>query len=122
VGVDDERAIGFHVAERRHLELERSESLGEGNLLDATEMLAGKYEERILQPRRVEIVPRRAVQCGQLDAGHHGAKRGVERLDVECARHQSSCRFKTLELLRRNYRTDPLPVKPSFIEKNLIRN
>ena len=82
-----QRAVGLHVAERCQVELERSEAPGKSDLFIATEMLAGKNQQRVLEPRGVELVPHRVVDRGDLHPGHHRAESRVERLDVECARH-----------------------------------
>ena len=117
----------LHVAERCKVELERSKSPGEGDLLIATEVLTGENEKRVLEPRSVEIVPRRVVQRGEPDARHYRAECRVERFDVECACHAGLRSIsKSLKRPNRGYRTLRRLVKPtlrrSFIEKKFIRN
>jgi len=55
-------AVRFDVADRGHLEFERPEALGEGDLLVAREMLVGKDQQRVLEPGGVERAPSGVVQ------------------------------------------------------------
>src|SRR6266478_2884623 len=116
VGIHDECAVGLHVAKRCELELKRSESAGECNLLVATEMLAGKYQKRVLEPRRVELLPRRVVECGESHAGHYCAERCVERCDVECARHVTKLSKPSLN---RQTSRDSLTSGSSYLRLNI---
>jgi len=108
VGVVDECAVRLHVADRRPFKLERSESLGEGDLLVAAQMLAGEDEQRVLQPDGVEITPHRVVECGKPKTRHHGAERRVERFDIECAWHGASDRSQGARApWQKGYRNTP---------------
>jgi hypothetical protein len=80
-------AVRFDVADRGHLEFERPEALGEGDLLVAREMLVGKDQQRVLEPGGVERAPGGVVQLRDLDAADYGAEAGVERFDIESACH-----------------------------------
>jgi len=46
-------------------------------------MLAGKDQQRVIEPGSVERGERLVVELGELQTGDHRAKRGVERLDLE---------------------------------------
>ena len=72
----------------RHLELERAEAPGEGDLLVARQVLVGEDQQRVVEPCRVERAEVRLVEFRHLHAAHDGAEgRIVDRLDVEGVGH-----------------------------------
>ncbi len=70
-----------------HLELERPEALGEGDLLVLLQELAGKDQQGVFEPGVVQGLPGGLVELGQPDPGDDRAEGRVERLDVECLCH-----------------------------------
>ena len=77
--LEPQAAVLLDVADRRHLELERPEALGEGDLLLAREMLVGKDQQRMFQPGGVERVEGLVVDLGNAKAGDNRAEGGVDR-------------------------------------------
>src|SRR5882757_2401697 len=82
-----QRAVRFYIADRRHLEFERPETPGEGDLLVTLEVLAGENEQRVLQPGGKELAPDHLVEVAQLDPRHHRAEGGVDGPDRQSACH-----------------------------------
>ena len=80
-------AVRLDVAECRHLELERAQALGEGNLFCVGEELAREDEQGVVEPRLPELGQRSVVDSGELHAGDHRAECGVDRLNSEIGRH-----------------------------------
>ena len=93
-------AVLADVADRAHLELERAEALGEGDLLVLLEELAREDQQGVFEPGGVEGLPGRLVELGQADAGDHCPERGVDRLDVEGLGHGCSLDEESLDLVR----------------------
>src|SRR5262249_39218530 len=87
VGLAPERAVRFDVAQRCHLELERAEALGEGDLLGMRQVLRRKDQERVLKPGLVERAERGLLEFCHLDAADDRTEGGVDRFDSERASH-----------------------------------
>ncbi len=85
VGLEVHAATASDVGDRRGLELEVAEASRKGVLVVHRDELSGKDEQRVLEPGRVELVPRGVVQRGELDVSHHRPERCVQRFDLHLA-------------------------------------
>src|SRR5579883_709605 len=86
--LEPQGAVLLDVADRCHLELERPETLGEGDLLGARQMLPGEDQQRVFQPGVIERPECPFVDLRDAEAGDDGAERSVDRFDLERGCHE----------------------------------
>ena len=92
--------VGAHVGDRRQVELQRPEPAGESDLVGLAQMLAGKDQQAVVQPDRIERGEGRLAQVGEFQPGHDGPERRRNGLDAEGKgvahglRSTSACAFR----------------------------
>ena len=81
--VESHTAVGTNVADRSQIEFEVTKALGKRNLFFIGEMLIRKDQQRVFEPRVVELGKRCIVNLRELQPGHSGAEAQIERCNLE---------------------------------------